>query len=244
MNDAEVPGGGPVAEVSAVGRIPGVFFSPGRTFESIGRRPTWLIPLLLWMAVSLAFTAVLLPKIDYERMIRARLERGGQPVPEERVQSIVAQQKKFAPVLYNAIAVVSPAIVSLVVGLVFWGSFKAFGWDMSFRQSFGVTTHAFLPSVLGSLLFLPVLMRQETVDPQTMQDLFLSNLGFLVDRHTSPAVHSILQSIDLFSIWNVVLFVIGYAAAAKVSRKKAASVVVTLWAIYVLGKAGFAALFA
>ena len=36
---------------------------------------------------------------------------------------------------------------------------------------------------------------------------------------------------------------IGFAAAAKIRRGQAAGVILTLWAVYVLGKAGFAALF-
>jgi hypothetical protein len=39
------------------------------------------------------------------------------------------------------------------------------------------------------------------------------------------------------------LLVIGFAAAAKASRRKAAGLVVGVWALYVLGKAGWAAIF-
>ena len=95
-------------EVGSIARIPGVFFSPGRTFASIARRPTWIAPLILWTALSLIVTSILLPRIDFNRMIRASLERRGQTLPEERVNSIVESQKRFAPVLYNVIAGVSP----------------------------------------------------------------------------------------------------------------------------------------
>ena len=64
-----------------------------------------------------------------------------------------------------------------------------------------------------------------------------------MDRKANPVLHSLLQSLDAFSIWVIVLLVLGYAIAAKVSRGKAAGLVVTLWALYVLGKAGFTALF-
>jgi len=231
------------AEVNPVARISGVLFSPQETFDSIARRPTWLPPLLLWTALSLVVTFILLPRVDYDRMIRASLEKRGQTLPEERIQSIVESQKKMAPILYGVGAAVVPTIICLLVTLVFWGAFKAFGWDATFRQSFGVTTHAFLPGVLSSLLLIPVLMRRETVDPRNMGDLVRSNLGFLVDRDSSKMLHSLAQSIDVFSFWSLALLVIGFAAAAKISRKAAAGVIVTLWALYVLGKAGLAGLF-
>ena len=87
-------------EVGPLARIPGALFSPAKTFESIARRPTWLPPLLLWTALSLMVTFVLLPRVDYDRMIRSSIEKRGQTLPEERIQSIVESQKKMAPILY------------------------------------------------------------------------------------------------------------------------------------------------
>ncbi len=229
-------------ETGAIARVPGALFSPTKTFESIARRPTWLVPLLLWTIFSVAITAVILPRVDYEKVIRASMEKRGQTVPEERLQSIVETQKKIAPMIYGGIAVVTPAIISLLVALVFWGAFKAFGWDATFKQAFGVTTHAFLPGIFASLLLLPLLLRQETVDPQNLGDLLRSNLGFLVDS-SSKMLHSLLQSIDFFSFWSLALLVIGFAAAAKISRKSAAGVIVTIWFLFVVGKAGLSSLF-
>jgi hypothetical protein len=37
---------------SGFGRLIGVLVSPGKTFESIARRPTWLVPLLVLVAVG------------------------------------------------------------------------------------------------------------------------------------------------------------------------------------------------
>ena len=89
--------------------------------------------------------------------------------------------------------------------VVLWGSFRAFGWDTTYHQALGATTHAFLPGVLGALLLLPLVARQETVDPSAMGDLLRSNLGFLAARD-AKALHSLLGSIDLFSFWSLALF--------------------------------------
>ena len=232
----------PAPEVGAVARIPGALFSPTKTFESIARSPTWLAPLILWTIFSIAVTAVILPRVDYEKIVRASFEQRGQTVPEDRLQSIVESQKRLAPKIYGAIAVVTPAIIALLVTLVYWGAFKAFGWDATFAQSFGVTTHAFLPGILASVLLLPLVLRQETVDPRNLGDVLRSNLGFLVDS-SSKVLHSLLQSIDVFSFWSLALLVIGFSAAARVSRKAAAGVIVTIWFLFVVGKAGLSALF-
>jgi hypothetical protein len=231
------------AEVGSLARIPGTLISPGSTFASIARRPTWLAPLLLWTAFSLIVTTVILPKIDWERATRHALERRNQTIPEDRISAIVEQQKKIGTIFSWVFGAAGPAFASLIVALVFWGAFKAFGWDTTFAQALGVTTHAFLPGILASVLLIPLLVKRETVDPQAIGDLLRSNLGFLVEKDSAKVVHSLLQSVDIFSFWSLILLVIGFSAAAKVSHKQAAGLVVTVWFLYVLGKAGLAAVF-
>ena len=241
-DEAGTPSGAPTPGDSAFARIPGAFFSPGATFQNIAGRPTWILPVVLWVLASLAVSAVIVPRMDFEKMMRQRFEKSGRTVSEEQLQSIVERQKKFAPVFGYFGAAVSPVLISLLVAAALWGSFRAFGWDTTYPQSLGVTTHAFLPSVLGALLLIPLVARQEKVDPSAIGDLLRSNLGFLVERD-SKVLHSLLGSMDLFSFWTIALLTIGFATAAKIRRGQAAGIVVTLWALYVLGKAGFAAIF-
>jgi hypothetical protein len=242
VTESEQSPGPPPGPVSAVGRLVGVFFSPGATFRSIAAKPGFVAPLVLWTLVSLALYAAMAPKFDYDRMIRASIEKRGQTVPEERIQSIVATQKKIAPIIGTVISAAVPTVATLIVALVFWASFKAFGWDVTFRQGVGITAHSFLPSVIGTLLLVPVVLQRESIDPQGVPDLLRSNLGFLVDKASSPALHSLLGSVDVFSLWTLILLTIGFAAAGRTSRKAAAGVVFTIWALFVLGKAGLAAL--
>jgi Yip1 domain len=133
-------------------------------------------------------------------------------------------------------------LVSLVTAVALWGGFKAFGWETTYKQSLGVTTHAYLPGVLGALLLVPLVARQDRVDPSGLGDLLRSNLGFLVSRD-NKALHSLLASIDLFSFWTLALLTIGLAASAKIRKGSAAALILSLWAIYVVGKAGVSALF-
>lgn len=228
---------------SALGRLAGVLFSPGETFASIARQPTWLAPLVIWTALSIGVTSVLMPKIDYEKMTRQAMEQRGQTIPEDRMASIIEQQKKIGGVIAWCLAGVAPAVIGLIVAVVIWGSFKAFGWDTTFRQAFGVTTHAFLPGMVKSPLIIFLITRQESVDPRALGDLLRSNLGFLVARDSSKALHSVLQSIDVFTLWSVFLFVVGFAAAAKIKKGPAAGVIVTLWLLVVAVGAAWSAIF-
>jgi hypothetical protein len=245
MADAVIPAeaGGQTQEVGAAARIPGAIFSPGATFASIARRPTWVLPLLLWTVISFVVTSLIIPKIDWEHVTRQALEKRNQKVSEDAMPGIVERSRKIGSTISWFFGFAGPALASLFVALVIWGAFKAFGWDTTFRQSFGVTTHAFIPGVLGSVLLIPIVLKRETIDPEGIRDLLRSNLGFLVERDTAKVAHSVLQSVDLFSIWTIVLLIIGFAAAAKIPKKSAAGVIIGLWVLLVLLRAGWAAIF-
>lgn len=86
-------------------------------------------------------------------------------------------------------------------------------------------------------------------DPDTLElnpaKNVASNLGILVSEKAHPVLNSILGSVDLFSFWTIALLSIGFAAVSdrKLTTKKSATMVVLLWAVWVLVKAGWSALF-
>jgi len=144
--------------------------------------------------------------------------------------------------LWDGLAVVVPSILAFALAGGLWAACQAFGWEVRFRQSLGVTAHALFPSTLGSVAILAVLWNRETIDPGTVGDLLHTNLGFLVNPRSERVLHALLSSLDLFSFWTMGLLVLGLSAAARSSRSRMAILVGSLWALYVLGKAGVAAL--
>jgi hypothetical protein len=228
---------------SPLARVAGVLASPGPTFAAIARRPGWVLPLVISTVLSLAATAAIVPRIDFEAAVRERIAARNQSIPEERVEQIIAAQKKFGGFFGYVSALLVPTFIALVLALVFWISFKAFGWELTFRKSFGVTAHALLPSIFGSMLLIFFATRLDLINPGEIGDLTHANLGLLVDRHANPVLHSLLRSVDVISMWVLALLVIGFAIAANVPRKESGLLIGALWAIFVLGKAGFAALF-
>ena len=69
-----------------------------------------------------------------------------------------------------------------------------------------------------------------------------SHLGFLAGEDTSIAVLGLLHSVDFFSIWSILLLVIGYRAAARVSTGTATGVVLFVWLFGVALKVGLMSL--
>jgi Yip1 domain len=223
-------------------RILGTFVAPEETFRAIARRPTWLLPILLWTGMVIAVTGIMTPRLDMEALVRKQMSASGRDVSQEQVAQGVerAQSMKW---IFAGPYVILPAIVSLLLTLIFWAGYRAFGSEISYKQAYAVTVHAFLPQVLAGLLLIPFLLRFDKIeDPQAAANALKSNLGALVDPVVHPLLAAFLSSFDLFAIWTLVLLIIGYSIAAQARKSRSAIFFVSLWALYILGKVGLTSL--
>jgi hypothetical protein len=212
-----------------------------RTFTSIAARPTWLLPVAIAAGLALPLSELILSKTDWRAVVTEQLSKSSQSLPESQIDGAVDRARRLSWV-WDIFAVLAPVIVTFAIAGVLWGSCQAFGWEVRFRQSLGVTSHAFVPGLLGSVALLFLLWNRTTVDPQTIGDALPTHLGFLVDAKADRLTHGLLASFDLLSFWTMALLVVGLSAAAKASRGRMATLVVSLWALFVLGKTGLRAL--
>ncbi len=232
----------PAGPDSALGRLVGVFVSPVRTFTAIAERPTFLVPLLLWTALSFLVSELVLARTDWRSVIVEGASHREQKLTDAQVEQAVEGSRRFSWV-FELIAAAAPAVIAVITAGALWMACQAFGWELRFRQSLGVTAHAFLPGVVASIALLAMLWGRSTIDPQGLDDILHTSPGFLVSRHSDKTLHSLLGSLDVLSFWSMALLVIGLSAAAKASRGKMAALVVSLWGLYVLGKAGLGIVF-
>lgn len=222
------------------GRVVGVLVSPVKTFESIRRKPTWVAPLVVLVALNVVATLVVWPKVDFETAVRTQLERQGQEVSDEQVVQAAEMQGKIG--LPCAILALPLGVV--VFALVFMVAFKLLGGELGFKDSLSTALYAMMPWAVAILLTIPVVLGQTEIDAEAMQSggLLASHLGVLAPEGTSPLLLAVLGSVDLFSLWALALMVVGYAIVAGVSRAAAAGTVIGLWLVWVLVKVGLAAL--
>lgn len=236
-------------EDSSFGRLFGALVSPAKTFRSIAERPTWGVALVVLLIVSTAVGVLAnqrIDKNDMRQMMQERIEksRGGQATPEE-VDRAMAMGEKVNSVTRWLIPVFS-LVVYLVIAALFFGAFRFFGGsEIPYKTSFAVTLHGLMPALVAALLTLPVILSREHINLKDAQsgNLLASNLGAFAPESLGTAARSLLSSLDFFSLWSILLLIIGYRLAAKVSTATAATVVVVLWALYVAAKVGLAAMF-
>jgi Yip1 domain len=234
-------------EDSSFGRLIGVLVSPGKTFQSIAERPTWLVPLILLVVVSTVVGIEVNRRLDpgeMRQMVKERIEKQqGEATPEQVDKGMEVTAK------INSVTrwVIPPGtvVVYLLLNLLFWMAFRFFGGsDLDFKASFSVLLHAFMVQAVSALLTLPLILNRETIGVEEARGgILASNLAAFAPESLGKVARSLLSSIDFFSIWTLCLLVIGYHAAARVSKRTAAAIVVSLWAVYVAGKLGLTALF-
>lgn len=235
-------------EDSSFGRLIGVLVSPGKTFRSIAERPTWLVPFLVLVTLSLLVGWLLFGRVDPEEMVRFQLGKFADRVPPEQVEKMIHDTENLTPgkrLLQTAIGLPVAALSYAVLSAVFLGIFKLLGSEITFKQSFSTYLHGMTPFAVAALINLPLILTRDTVTPEEMMGggVLVASPAILASEETSAVIRSLLGSLNFFTLWTLALLILGYRTVARVSLAASSGTVITLWLLWVAGKAGFAALF-
>jgi hypothetical protein len=237
--------------VSSFGRIFGAIFSPKSTFESIAQRPTWILPLVLLSILSIVTVYIFGQRVGWRSfMVRqdqqnSRLQKQMEQMTTEQRETMLDRQTKIAPIFGYVGAVLGIFIVAAIVATILMVAFNMMtGGGIGFMTSLGIVAHSWVPGIIGGLLGILVLFLK---DPSTidLQHLVATNAGAFLSDDAPKWLETLLSSFDLFTFWSMILMGIGYSAAnpKKISFGKALGTIVVVWAIYVVCKVGFSAVF-
>jgi hypothetical protein len=229
---------------SSIARVVGVLFSPTRTFEVIRERPTWLVAVVVLVAVSMISGYFVVQKLDIEDVVRSSIGNSSRQLSEDQLEQAIAIQEKVIPVISIAGPVVFLPAACLLTALLFWVLLKMLGGEFSYKASFAATVHGLVPTGILALLGLPVVLSRSELGYEEVRSgsILASNLAVFASEETSNAMRTLLASFDVFSIWSVVLLTIGFGVVARVSRAKATAAVIGLWVVFILFKVGAAAI--
>lgn len=226
-------------EESSFGRLLSVLWSPGATFESIRRRPTWAVALVALLVMATSVGVLVTQRLDMEGAIRDQMEARGQQLSDEEIE----RGAKIAKWVGSGFNIVIVPIGFLLIALCFLVLVNLLGGEIDFVGSLSTTLHGFVPYGVSLLLSIPVVLGRETISVESAQrGLLLSNLGALVSDDSSLPLIALLGCIDLFTIWTVCLLAIGFRITSGATRGAAAGAVVLLWGLWIAGRVGMAAL--
>lgn len=243
------------ARMGAGARLIGAIMSPGETFADVNRKPDWIVPLIIMLLLTAGTTFFVNWRLkpDIEALTRTAIRKqvdksGGQMPPEEQIQ----QQVKISKIINKFVPLIAP--VGAVIWFVILTGIYALGMMLiqaktTFKKIFSVVLWSSVATgIIYNIVFVASLMVKDEeglrgVDIQNPTASIPTHIGAFLDSTTSPVLRSLAGSIDIFSIWSIVLLSIGFAAIAgsrKIKPGKAATIVVGVWVIGVLLKAAFA----
>lgn len=245
MTETTVPTSNPVVPNKNVfQRFAGVLFAPAETFEDIARKPDILAPLILLLVIGYITTALVMPKMDWDAVMDAQFEQVRKQNPNLS-DADIERMGRVGKAMGTVLGWLGPLLTAIwwvIVALVLLLGVRLFGGEGNFKQSLSTTLYAWLPLTLFGIIMTVVVVARGSFDPTTGATIVKSNPAFLVDLKTQPVLFALLGAIDVFTIWTVVLLVLGFAAVSKLSRGKVAAIVVSLWIALILIRVGFAAL--
>lgn len=224
------PAPDPGPKPNPVQRVIGVLFSPDATMASIAKRPDWVLPLVLILISSFLVGIIVAQHVDFGAAVREQMEQNKNITQEQMDKGV-----KMGVIIGKVATYLAPVfgiIWLLVIAGVLLLAVRLFGGEGDYKQAFSVTCYASIPGIIKAVaLLIIVLAKGGIIPPQTLATLVRSNLGFLADYKASPMAFALLSSVDLFSIWFVVLLILGFAYVSRLSKAKTAVIVVSLWIV-------------
>jgi hypothetical protein len=249
MATAPIPGSSaePQAAISPFGRIIGVLFSPKSTFEDISRKPTWLLPLSLLAILGAVVAVGLNQKMNWGEYVSQQIEKS------PRAAQLSAEQKekqievgaKFARYSVYIFGIPAPLVIVFIVAGVMLGAYNLFGGaNLNFTTALGIVAHAYVPVILGNILFLVVLF----LKPSGTLDLdnpVATNLAAFLPEGSAKWLEALGKNIDIFAIWITLLIAIGFAATnpKKLKGGKPYNIAFGVFAAYIVVRVGLAFIF-
>jgi hypothetical protein len=231
-------------EDSSFSRLVGVLTHPTRTFAAIAARPTVAVVLLTLLLFGTGVLMLAIQKVDLGEMVRQQIADSGRELTAEQTDQAVEFYERFGWLTFLLAGLVFGPLAYLLVAAVFLVVLRLVGGEISYKTSLSVFLHGMMPSAVAAVVAVPVVLARSEITAEQLQggNLLASHLGALLGPDPSKPLFALLSSLDVFSFWAIGLLIIGYAAAAKVSRGSAAGVVIGLWLVYVVGKVAITAI--
>jgi len=240
MGTIPAPVAEPQAAISPFGRIIGVLFSPKATFEDIARKPSWLLPVLISTVLGIASTVVLNQRMDWRDYITQQIEKSPRAanMPAEQKEKQAEISAKVTVYIVYLAGAIGSACFAVIVGAVMMLAYNLLaGAGASFSQSLGIAAHSLVVGIISTPIFLLVLLLRPkgTIDPENP---VATNLAAFLPEESAKWLLTLCKSIDVFTIWILMLIAIGFAALnpKKLKGGKAYVVAFSVWGVVVVVK--------
>lgn len=228
--------------------LSGIFFEPGRTFESLRERPKFLVASIIMALALVVFTVTFFQRVGLERVMTEAIENSPQAeqmTPEQKEQAIRMQTGPvFRAVYYVSPVIVIAILVALGAAIYMLGT-MLLAKKITYKQALAVWAYSSMPPIVLSMFLNIILLFLKSPDDYDIvhaskRGLVQANLGLFTNPQASPVLATLLGSIDLFAFYGLFLAAIGLRKMVKMPSSTAWAIVLIIWAIGVIFRASFA----
>ncbi len=187
-----------------------IFTAPNEVFEAILEKPTMWMPVIITFVISLLAT---LATKDYMQEV-AMMTLKAKGMDEAQASQMLEATKTIQQVsLY--LGVVAAGLIPILKGGVTHVIAMLMGGKATVNETLGVICHTYLIQSLGVILAVPVIL-------MTGNPLFTFSAGiFFSAADMGSALYLMMNYINLFLIWYLVVSIIGVKKVHELSWMKA-----------------------
>jgi hypothetical protein len=216
-------------ESGVLENLVGVFMAPKETFQALDKKPTWWVPFLIVVIASMAM-AFLTADINIQDTI-AKMQ--AQERPQEVIDRVAEATQGFAKYAgLVAIPIVTLVILAALSGILWFGGNILMGGNTTFKKIFSLVCWTSLVGMVGGLVQTAwVIFKETRLGVTTSPAAFLPT----PELSAKPSLlYSVLSKFDVFTIWSLVLWIVGLSVLYRFGTKKAATLVLGLWAVWII----------
>lgn len=225
--------------MSPTQKIIGIFTAPRQTFEAIDQQPTWFLPFIIGICFFLImqFLTVDIQMADRVAMMEAQGNYSAEQM--EAIQTQMSGPFKYigfiaGPIVWLIMVVIMAAIFYVAGNLMIGG-------DSSFKKVFAIVNWGGLVGVISIVIITFLMVSKGTTNGIGLDLSIFMDTPAIGEEKSS--LYRILQKFDVFTIWQMVLWIIGLSVTYKSTVRKAAVPIVSLWILWIIISVAFGGFF-
>jgi hypothetical protein len=234
------------APMSEPARLVNLFFSPGKAFADIMRKPRWWVPFLIGIVITTGYLYLFSETVGWETYIRNQLDRSGAQMSSEQRAQTLGIYRQFGPIIAVLGGLLGPVFTVLVIAAVLKVLADVImGAGIGFKKTLASVTYGMFPSHVVGAILAAVVMLSKPPDEFDLENPLMFNVGAFVSSDAPRWMSALASSFDLFTFWPMILIAMGLSVGSgkKMSTGSAFGMILFPWAIYVILKTGATALF-
>lgn len=235
-------------KLSEGARIVNTFVAPSKTFTDLRRSAAWWGPWLLISIVSLVFIYFMGKQVGFEQISKNQIAHSKRADAFDKLPADQqATQLRISAKIIAGFGYGSPLLIlffSLISTTALWATFKVgAAAETTFGQAYAIVMYAGLPGIVGAILGIVSFFAGVNPEGFDINNPVGTNLAYYLDPDTTGKfLRGMASSIDVITIWSIVLMGIGFACTSKVKRGNAIMIVVGWFLFYKLVMSGIQSL--